>query len=63
LAAAEQRWTLAMSFWEVHTAWRCFVWWQQLSAAAAQASNQHRKQWLLLCSFQWWRRMTQHYQR
>jgi hypothetical protein len=54
---------LALSFWEVHTARRCLAWWQQLSAAAAQASNQHRKQWLLLCSFEWWRRMTRHYQR
>jgi hypothetical protein len=63
LAAAEQLWSLALSFWEANTAFRCFVWWQQLAAAAAQASNQHRRHWLLLCSFQWWRRMAQHYHR
>lgn len=62
-AAADQLWMLALSFWEVHTAWRCLAWWQRQAAAAAEASNRHRRHWLLLCSFQWWSRMTQHYRR
>lgn len=63
LAAAEGLWLLAVSFWEVHAAWRCFVKWQQLAVAAAKVSNRQHKHWLLVCTFNWWRRITQHYLR
>jgi hypothetical protein len=63
LAAAEQLWQLAMSFWEVHVAWRHFVHWRQRAAVGAEVSNSHYRAWVLLRSFQWWRSMVLHYRK
>eukprot|EP00879_Flechtneria_rotunda_P030398 GHRR01033026.1.p1 GENE.GHRR01033026.1~~GHRR01033026.1.p1 ORF type:complete len:401 (+),score=131.22 GHRR01033026.1:2106-3308(+) len=62
-ALAERRWRLAMSFWEVHTVWRCFKRWQRWAALAADDSSASYQHWLLLCSFQWWMSMVRHYRR
>eukprot|EP00775_Hariotina_reticulata_P009297 gene9297-9462_t len=62
-AAAEQRWRLALSFWEVHLVWRCFRRWQFWAELVAEDTNSRHNQWLLLCSFKWWLGMVQHYRR
>ena len=55
------QWQLAMSFWEVHVARRCFHRWRQRAARLAARSSAGKRRWLLLCSFRWWLSMTRHY--
>lgn len=62
-AAAEHRWRLAMSFWEVHCVWRCFQRWRSWAALSAEDSSATYRRWLLLCSFKWWIAMVRHYRR
>ncbi|KAF8062705.1 aldo-keto reductase 2 [Scenedesmus sp. PABB004] len=61
LAAAEHRWRLAMSFWEVHAAWRCFACWRRHAADAAVSRGAGDQRWLLLHAFSWWQSMARHY--
>jgi len=60
---AVARWRLAMSFWEVHAARRCWRRWRLYAQLMKLGEEEDEASRLTARAFQWWRGMALHYRK